>query len=368
MLEAWRQWRDTVDFETGVDPGSLRLLPLAFHNLYDKAAGNPVMNDPVMQRMKGIYRKSWSRNHFLFRKTARVLALLHGHGIPNMVLKGIPMSLLVYGNHAVRPMYDMDVMVPPDRTEQALEVLTKAGWTVRNPRLQRFLLKFGRSIDLVDREKDELDLHWHPVFEMHGGITGSDFWDHAVSLEVAGGKTLSLCPADQLFLTLVHGLRCNNEPPIRWVPDAMALMRLPEGSLDWDRLVDQSRKYRVVLPVRDALAYLVGRFDAPVPSPVLQALDREKTGWTDRMVYRHALKMGDLSGSTFRQRAMAVYVGHIRQSGKRDFLSLHLGFVRYAFHLTRGRSRLKLFLKYAWLLFTGKHNKRIHDEQKLRHA
>lgn len=368
MLEAWHQWRNRVNFETGVDPGSLRLLPLAFHNLYSHAPDNPVMRDPVMQRMKGIYRKSWSRNHFLFRKTARVLAILHEHGIPTMVLKGIPMTLLVYGNHAVRPMYDMDVMVPKYRAEQALQVLVKADWVVRNQHMQGFLLKFGRSIDLADQENDELDLHWHPVFETHSGLPESDFWDHSVGLEVAGAKTRSLCLADQLFLTLVHGLRCNIEPPIRWIPDAMALMRMPEGFLDWDRLVKQTTRYRVVLQVQNALAYLVRHFEAPVPTPVLQTLNREKTGWTDRLVYRHALQMGDLSGTSFRQRAMAVYVGHIRQSKKRSFLALHLGFVRYVLHLTRGRSRIRLALEYAWLLFTGKQQRRTNDEKKLRHA
>lgn len=362
MLEAWHQWRNTVNFETGVDPGSLRLLPLAFHNLYSHAPDNPVMQDPVMQRMKGIYRKAWSRNHFLFRKTARVLDFLQGHGIPTMVLKGIPMTLLVYRNHAVRPMYDMDVMVPLSQAEQALEMLKNEGWAVRNPRLQGFLLKFGRSIDLMDGEGDELDLHWHPVFETHSGVPESDFWDHSVSLEVAGVKTRSLSLADQLFLTLVHGLRCNIEPPIRWVPDAMALMCMPEGSLDWDRLVKQTTRYRVVLQVRNALAYLVRHFEAPVPAMVLQTLNREKTGWTDRLVYRHALQMGDLSGTNFRQRAMAVYAGYIRQSEKRGFLYLHLGFIRYALHLSRGRSRLKLFAKYLMLLFSGKPIKKAHEE------
>lgn len=348
--DAWQHWRGMVDFETEVDGGSLRLLPLVYQNLLCLK-----VEDPLMLRLKGIYRKSWSNNHLLFRKTAQVLGLLHANRIPTMVLKGIPLTLMVYRNHAVRPMYDMDIMVPAFAAKQALDVLTGDGWSVRSPHLLSFSLKFGRSIELDDKTGHELDLHWHPVFESHAGGVQADFWDRAVELVVSGETTRTLCPSDQLFHTLVHGLRCNDDPPIRWVADAVGIIGAEDQPVDWQRLLEYTAKYRVTLQVRQALAYLKENFGCPVPEAVQKSLDAVKPGWAERIVYRHARSAGDIAADNFRGRALAVYVGHIRQSEKRNLLSLHLDFFRYVYHLSRGRSRIRLFWNYL-LLLIGKSN------------
>jgi hypothetical protein len=357
--DAWRQWREMVDFETQVDGGSLRLLPLVYHNLLALE-----VDDPLMLRLKGIYRKAWSKNHLLFRKTAGALSLLHSAGIPTMVLKGIPLTLLYYRNHALRPMCDMDVMVPAEEADRALHILEREGWIIRKPHLRSFSLRFGRSMELDNVNGDELDLHWHPIFETHGDGVQQDFWDRAVELEVSGVTSLTLCPSDQLFHTLVHGLRCNNDPPIRWVPDAISIIRSETQPVDWQRLLDYTMKYRVSLQVWMALQYLVERFGCPVPDAVQQTLQSVKPGWTEKLIYRHATSLGDLDAGTFRQRVLAVYVGYIRQSEKRNLPALHLGFVRYVYHLTRGRSRFRLFIDYLMLLFRNQADrKQIANEE-----
>ena len=342
--QAWLHWRATTDFERDVDSGSQRLLPLVFHNLLEHR-----IDDPVMLRLKGMYRKTWSANHFLFRQTARILNLLQEAGIPVMVLKGVPLTILYYRNHALRPMHDMDIMVPISRAWNAIDVLKNNGWAVGDPARLEFFLKHGRSAEFFDADRNELDLHWHPVFEACDDKAGPAFWDRAISLDVAGVQTQTLCPADTLFHVIVHGLISNNEPPVRWVPDSLMITNQDRYPVDWDRLEDLTARYSVSLQIKEALHYLHNTFDAPIPGAVMERINKTKPRWADRLVYRHAVTAGDRSATTFRQRVYKVYVNYIRQARKKSFLGLQFGFIRYAYALNRGRSWPALFYKYLRL-------------------
>ena len=87
--------------------GSFRLLPLLYINLQKQG-----VDDPVMGKLKGIYRQAWSKNQTLFHEMAGVIAHLQDAGIKTMLLKGASLSLLYYKNNGARPMADIDVLVP----------------------------------------------------------------------------------------------------------------------------------------------------------------------------------------------------------------------------------------------------------------
>ncbi|MEJ2041204.1 MAG: nucleotidyltransferase family protein [Desulfosarcinaceae bacterium] len=118
-LEAWRRWWDLIDFEKEMDAGSFRLLPLLFHNLKKHDVVHPVMD-----RLKGLYRHAWYNNHRLFFELSGILKCIHAAGIPTMVLKGAALTVQVYKNHAIRPMADIDILVPQDRAILAHALLT----------------------------------------------------------------------------------------------------------------------------------------------------------------------------------------------------------------------------------------------------
>ncbi len=65
-LNAWHEWRSIVDLQT-VDRGSTRLLPLLWHNLV--AMG---VDDPLMPRLRGIYRHTWFSNQARLAKLVEV--------------------------------------------------------------------------------------------------------------------------------------------------------------------------------------------------------------------------------------------------------------------------------------------------------
>ncbi|MEA3446165.1 MAG: nucleotidyltransferase family protein [Bacteroidota bacterium] len=352
-LDAWQKWKVHIDFEKDIEHGSFRQLPLLYHNLHKLN-----IDDKLMFRLKGIYRQSWSKNHILFFKTGEVLKLLNKAGVRTLVMKGIALTVLIYKNYSIRPMADMDILVPHTETTKTIDLLKKHGWIPQKEEYLEHNLKYGRSLTFIDAEKTELDLHWHPIFESHDTITDADFWDKANQFEVAGVPTLAFCDTDSLFHTIVHGLRYNPEPPIRWVADSMALLNKNDNGIDWDRLVDHCKKFRVSLQMLDAFSYLIKYFDAQIPEKAIIRLKALKSSFFDKLVYRHAKKYGDIEPFTFFEKLYSIYAAYVRQSSKTGFIRINIGFIRYIIFRNKGKPYFRILLYYMSLVGRNRTSKR----------
>ena len=155
-INAFREWQDSDDWEERLEPGSFRLLPLLYINMQKQGA-----DDPIMGKLKGIYRQAWSKNQTLFHEMAGVIAYLQDAGIKTMLLKGASLSLLYYKNNGARPMADIDVLIPLKQIRPATDLLQKAGWTSPLP-LTDLDVSYGHAIGLTNSRGKEFDLHWRP--------------------------------------------------------------------------------------------------------------------------------------------------------------------------------------------------------------
>jgi hypothetical protein len=125
------------------------------------------------------------------------------------------------------------------------------------------------SAPLVNGRDQELDLHWYSLWL---SAPDEDFWRAATPARIGGADTMILSPPDQLLQICVHGCGWPTLDSIRWIADAVTLVRASEDGFDWDRLVDQARKRALTLPMLDSLSYLRAAFGIPVPDAVLQRL------------------------------------------------------------------------------------------------
>jgi hypothetical protein len=281
-LDAWARWRDAVDLDR-LDPGSLRLLPELYRNLLHEG-----VTGPALGRLKGIYRQTWYRNQLVFRDMARILPDLHAAGIPTLVVKGAALILRYHGDHGARPMDDFDIVVPADRAARALDLLQRRGWRTAAP-LSPYRLRAFNGIGLRDQGGRDLDLHWHLLAEDCRPDADREFWAAAEPVDLQGARVLVLNPADELLHALVHGLRWNEIPPIRWIADAVHIIELSDPGLDWNRLVTAAARHRVTLPVLRGLAYLRALVEAPVPAEIIERLARVRISLRERLEHRVAL-------------------------------------------------------------------------------
>lgn len=260
---ACQAWHDRVDLDS-IDAGSYRLLPLLYSNLVRHRIASPLLH-----RLKGIHRHAWFRNQVLFRDIAEIVDVFRARGIRTLLLKGAALSLTTYRDAAVRPMCDGDLLVPLRDARSALTILKEHGWLpqpepVMWPPRHRPSWPFRRGTNR------EIDLHWHVIAECLDDRSDDDFWSAAVPIDVHGAPTRVLCPADQLFHVIVHGLVRSSVPPIRWVADAAVVLTQSTATIDWARLYRVAAERRLAWTMRLALEYLNRDLALPVPSSALE--------------------------------------------------------------------------------------------------
>lgn len=275
---AWQRWRAAVVFDD-VDHGSTRLLPLVYRNL-----GAEAFDAEVAGRLKGLYRRSWSHNQLIFKRAAEAIAVLEGAGIETLVTKGASLALLSYGDVGVRPMDDVDVLVPIERTTEAIETLSGAGWSPDHDDPPAWT-EVHHSLGFAGPESGNVDLHWFSLWQPAGD---GELWRASVPLELAGAATRAPCPADQLLLACVHGTPWSPLPPFRWIADAVTVIRSAGEQLDWDRLVAEAERRQLTVAVAAALDYLGEEFAVVVPRSVLTRLRAAPASRHERAAFRAA--------------------------------------------------------------------------------
>ena len=284
-LDAWGEWQRVADIEK-TDEGSIGILPLLYENLRRHGAATP-----LLPRLRGVYRHTWYRNQLHDHRVKGVLRSMEGAGIRTLLLKGMALSHVHYGNLGTRPMRDGDLLVPFPDAPSACDVLRRTGWTPLFEPLERERV-CRASAPFVDSSGQELDLHWHVLHEDLRADADADFWAGAVPFRLGDVDTLVLDPADQLLHVLVHGIAWSKVPSIRWAADAVMIVRSTGGRIDWRRLIDSAVTRRLSCTVRDGLDYVHRTFGSEIPGWVVAELRSRVPSVGERLENRFRVDMG----------------------------------------------------------------------------
>lgn len=319
VLSSWHQWRKSTDL-AHLDGGSVRLLPLLYHNLNLHG-----VQEPVMERLKEEYVQTWYNNELLFHELAALLRSFQAQGIETVVLKGAALALHYYKDVGLRPMGDVDILVRPQQARLAIKLLHEAGWKsiYESPKV---LISYQHAVEFSNGRGHRFDLHWRVLWDGRQEISDNDFWESTLPIEINGSPTSILNPTDQLLHVCVHGAAWNDLPPLRWVADAAIIMRTARSEINWERLIKQLRMRRLMLPIRDTLGYLQNFLEVPVPTDVLKTIRNIPASRLERTLYQ--IRIGP--NRTLRRFQRPYYWFHAwRLSPASSFPHKLLGFLSY---------------------------------------
>jgi len=334
---AWRAWKRQVDLDD-LDQASFRIMSLAYTRL--RALGE---DDPDLGRIRGIYRYQWTKNQIAFRGKAELLRAFAAASIPTLLLKGAALCRTAYSDATARAMHDLDLMVPTDRAPEVVGLLQARGWTAQHFAPEA-IIEYLHACSFLHPDCGELDLHWHALRSRSRADLDAGFWAASVPHVFDGAPTRVLCPADQFLHACEHSLHESPSSALQWLADAVHILRHAGSAFDWDRLAEQSARFRLVLPVRHALTFLQSQLAVEVPAPVLARLRRGPAGWVDRLEYRLARSPEEAKrGALHRAATVASHYLHLRQ-GHPLVRSLQgfPAYVRFLSHYERGFGSLVL--------------------------
>jgi hypothetical protein len=242
------------------------------------------IGDADAARIKGLHRYHWTRNQIAWRGKDSVLRALAGKGIPTVLLKGAALSRTVYPEPATRGMHDLDILVPVACAAEAMALLAQLGWVAQHFDAVRTIEHF-HACSFLHPEFGELDLHWHVLRSCCQTERDDEMWAAAVDLSIESIATKILCPPDQFINACEHGMHPSPASSLQWIVDATFIIRHSPAPFDWARLIDQSRKVRLVLAVRRSLHFIRKQFEPSIPREVLARLDAIPVSALDRVEY-----------------------------------------------------------------------------------
>jgi len=265
-IEKWNAWRQRIAV-ADVDSDAQRLLPL----LVDKLRRMGV-DHPDLAKYRSVTRYVWFKNQMLFQVAQRVLVAFAEAGVPVMPLKGIALTPLYYGDFRLRPMEDLDLLVPPAFASAAARILTSHGWAsqcasqLKSPGFMRT----RNAASFINAQGLDIDLHWHLSPECCRPTADDMFWSHSQRVALNGIDARTLSDTDHLFHACIHGGTPNGNGAIRWIVDSAQI--LGTRSIEWDRLLAQAQEFDLVRRLQRTLSYLRNTFTLPIPGPVIELL------------------------------------------------------------------------------------------------
>jgi hypothetical protein len=274
-LRFFHQWKSELPFHD-IDYASQRLLPLLYKNL---SAQN--VADPLLDRLKGIYRYTWAENQKLLSQVPILVQGFNERNIPCLLLKGAGLTATCYeGNFGMRTMTDLDILIPEDKVDVAVAWLNQSGWKSTSIYRREYVAAHHAS-NFKHANGINLDLHWHLLHQRADFFYDRLFWEKAVTSELRGTRFLTLCATDHLIHACLHGSHWDEVKTLRWVADAYTLIE--KSSIDWNRVVSLSSSLEIRLLILDMLDYLKTNYRAPIPQSVLDELSRvESDAWERR--------------------------------------------------------------------------------------
>lgn len=265
---SYRAWLAGNDVAC-TDETSLRLLPAVDFNLRHHGIDNPLA--PLLA---GLRRHAFARTHCLTRTAAQVVSSLHERRIPCLVLKGAAVSRIYAPSPSVRPMNDLDLLVPRRNAGEAMASLAAQGFRAHAPRPSELIAV--RHSTPFSRGALEIDLHWEVLPESHAL---GDTWpfEGARPLDLGGVTSVALSPTLQLFHTIAHGLRYSHTRAAWWPLDALFVLRA-SPDVDFDLLARIADEHHLSHVLHRGLSYLARHLELEIPNAALTRLARAPRG------------------------------------------------------------------------------------------
>jgi len=250
----------------------------------------------IVEQLREIYLASAARNMGLLHELGKILRAFQAAGIPVIPLKGACLAERVYGDIALRPMADIDLLVRPDDLVQSVGMLRTLGYDSDQP-FDPIAAKTGFQ-DMPPMSKPgsfPVEVHWTLVTPLcHANLHEDELeklWSRATPGTIAGVEALLLSPTDLLLHLCMHMSVHHrfNGISLRNIIDVAEVCRHYESELNWTDFAARADRWEVAGGVHIALQLATEWTDCAVSSDALAELagapaDDAMMGWVKHKV------------------------------------------------------------------------------------
>ena len=273
------------------------LTPAEWQTLLDQAQGQGVAsllysqlkhtqaNPPaeILHTLQQASRLTATRNLLIFHELTRLLPAFEKHKIPVIALKGLHLSELVYQDPSLRPMSDMDLLLPYHQLGPGYNLLLEMGYQAPAfTNIEKETHRHHHLPPLTRQGGGVIELHWTlvaPGSPQHIDLDG--VWQRAQPASLASASALVLCPEDLLLHLALHFCNHNFRLGLRHLYDLLASLQTYQAQIDWPSLQARSQAWRAQNCLFLALHLAHELLNAPLPADFLSEL--QPKGFSDSL-------------------------------------------------------------------------------------
>lgn len=251
---------------------SERVAPLLYHT----TRHHPILPEWMLLLGREAYLEAGLLNTLRLKELSTLLSEFALNGIDVILLKGAALVERIYGNIALRPMVDVDLLVRREHVRPALASLQAAGYQSSGAEIRPdTALDFENELLLWKQDRVEwvTELHWSlfdsPYYQHR--LPEATLWASAVEFQMDDQPARVLSPELELLHLCGHLTLHHRGQGLLWWNDIAEVIHADSPRLNWDKLLQQAAELDLVLPLQHILPEVARGWRAPVPP---EALDR----------------------------------------------------------------------------------------------
>lgn len=234
----------------------------------------PVPPDQVLTTLQKASYRNAAHNLLLYHQLTSILPKLAEQHIPVIALKGLHLSELVYQDPSLRPMNDMDLLVPIEKLLDSYNLLQSIGYQAPDYiNLQKEVHRHHHLPPLTKAGAAIVELHWNltdPTNQKSVDLPG--LWQRAQPATLAGIPTLVLSPEDLLLHLALHFGNHNFRLGLRHLYDLLVSLEHYQEQINWPSLLAHSQAWHADRCLFLTLYLAHDLLNAPLPDGVLEQL------------------------------------------------------------------------------------------------
>ncbi|MCB0077964.1 MAG: nucleotidyltransferase family protein [Anaerolineales bacterium] len=282
-----------------------RLAPLLYHRLTPHHADLPREVYDTLRQAHGVC----AANNMVYHYEQQRITAAFGEGPPLLLHKGLTVAEQLYGDIALRPTMDIDLLVRRRDLDAARERLEPLGWQLKPTVFDTKNLHLAKQVAGLDLL---VELHWTTAEAGEFQLPEETLWAHTVAEGSIHRFTAEMTLLHLLLHAAHHGFR-----PYRLMVDVAQALANGQKTLDWPTFLALAAEADALPLCAAVIALAHDQLDVPVPRherlqrlaarPAVRAIRRWLTAerllmrpsYADMDRYLVPLAVGHLSSARF---------------------------------------------------------------------
>jgi hypothetical protein len=332
-LVAFSKWKQNIDFEHDIDSDSIKLLPLLYQKLCDQK-----VDDDLIPRLKGIYRKSWINNQLICEQLTSLIGDLSAQKITPLILPEAASAFIIYNSLALRYIGKFNFAVKQSQLQDVIRYLYFSGWKVGKNKFDlNFIFKYGTNISFRKKNVCEITLHWYPDFDSNNNKLETDLWERSIMI-TQGGQELNFFSITDCFIYLIKN---HLSDPIN-LTDISTMITFHSDKLNWDLIIAETQNINFAETLNQVLLYLKNTVEVIVPDSVYKVLSSKKKHWLEIAIENRINILNKKSNlKTKTKKINYVYLQYNAMTYQANWYLKQIGLLKYIYRNKKRKLELK---------------------------